>query len=118
MSRKRFVAVIDDDEAVLHSMKFLLETSGYPVAAYNSATAFLNDGVDQAACLIVDYHMPEITGLDLVMHLREASVSIPTLLVTASPSPTLIKRANKLGIRVLEKPVGADDFLEFIEGHH
>jgi FixJ family two-component response regulator len=88
------------------------------VAAYNSAAAFLNGGLDQAACLIVDHHMPDMTGLELVTHLREASSSIPALLVTASPSATLIDRAHELGIRVLEKPVGADEFFEFIEGHH
>jgi FixJ family two-component response regulator len=35
MSHQRLVAVVDDDEAVLHSMRFLLETAGYLVAAYN-----------------------------------------------------------------------------------
>jgi two-component system response regulator FixJ len=114
--RQGVVAVVDDDEAVLHSMKFLLETAGIPVAAYNSAAAFLSDGVDLAVCLIVDYHMPEMTGLELVVHLRRVSVPIPALLVTAFPLIEVIDRANRLGIKVLSKPVDPDDFLGFIEG--
>jgi CheY-like chemotaxis protein len=56
-----------------------------------------------------------MTGLELLRHLREASVPIPALLVTASPSATLLDQANEFGIKVLEKPIGPDDLIEFIE---
>ena len=62
MSDSRVVAVIDDDVAVLDSLKFLLEVVGYAVVAYNSAAAFLDDRVTRPACLIVDQHMPLMTG--------------------------------------------------------
>jgi hypothetical protein len=58
-----------------------------------------------------------MTGLGPIRHLREASVSIPALLVTAFPSATLLDQANGFGIKVLEKPIGPDDLIEFIERH-
>lgn len=117
MSDHGVVAVVDDDLAVLESLKFLLESAGYTVAAYHSATEFLDDRPARPACLIVDQHMPRMTGLDLVARLREAAASVPTLLITAAPSPGIVARARQLGIEMLEKPVGEFDILKFIDAH-
>jgi FixJ family two-component response regulator len=117
MPRSGVVAIIDDDRAVLDSYKFLLEAAGYGVAAYVSPLDFLNKGVGNAACLIVDQHMPSITGLDVVQRLRESFNSIPVLLITASLSPAILARANELRVRVMEEPAGPEDVLKFIEEH-
>jgi FixJ family two-component response regulator len=117
MSGSRVVAVVDDDLAVLDSLKFLLETAGYAVAAYNSATAFLADGSSRPACLIVDQHMPMMTGLELAARLRDEAAAVPVLLITGSPSPAIVARANQLGIAMLEKPPAEDDVLTFIDRH-
>ena len=93
MSRTRVVALVDDDLAVLDSLKFLLETAGYTVAAYSSAAAFLDDRVTEPCCLIVDQRMPMMTGLDLVALLRRGTASVPALLITGSLSPKIIARA-------------------------
>lgn len=117
MSGSRVVAVVDDDLAVLDSLKFLLETAGYTVAGYSSATAFLEDRVTSPACLIVDQHMPAMTGLELVARLRQAAASVPVLLITGSPSAAIVARANQLGVEMLEKPPAEDDVLTFIDAH-
>ncbi len=117
MSDRGVVALVDDDPAVLDSLKFLLEAAGYPVAAYDSATAFLDDSPAHLACLIVDHHMPTMTGLELVARLREASVMLPALLITGAPSPAIAARAKQLGVEMLEKPVPESDMLKFIDAH-
>lgn len=117
MSGSRVVAVVDDDVAVLHSLKFLLETSGYAVAAYSSATAFLADQPARPACLIVDQHMPAMTGLELVAHLRDTDAAVPALLITGAPSEAIVARAKKLGIAILEKPPVEDEVLTFVDAH-
>jgi two-component system, LuxR family, response regulator FixJ len=59
--------------------------------------------------------MPEMTGLELAERLRADGSSIPILLITGSPSPTIIARAAELGIhRVIEKPPTEEDLLDFI----
>ena len=65
------VAIVDDDQAVLDSLKFLLEVVGYQVVVHASARGFLNDRASRPACLIVDQHMPGMTGLDLTQTLRD-----------------------------------------------
>ncbi len=112
------VAIIDDDPAVLDSLKLLLDVAGYAVGAYRSAAAFLEDRAARPACLILDQHMPGMTGLELATRLREEGVGIPVLLITAHMSPTIIERARKVGItKVLEKPPAEDDLLNFVDAH-
>jgi two-component system response regulator FixJ len=117
MSGGRVVAVVDDDLAVLDSLKFLLETAGYVVAAYSSAGAFLEDRMTSPACLIVDQHMPVMTGLELVAHLQKDADRVPALLITGATSAALTARANQLGVAILEKPPAENDVLTFIDAH-
>ena len=113
----RLVAVVDDDEAVRESLQFLLETAGFSVAAYQSAAQFLNDAtLTDLICLLVDQHMPDQTGLQLVSHLRGQGATLPIALITGSPSPDLVRLARQLGVSlVMEKPLDDELLLNFIE---
>jgi FixJ family two-component response regulator len=110
------VAVVDDDDDVRESLRFLLETAGYDVRVYESAQAYLDQLADRApACLVLDHHMPQITGVELLAQLRQRGADLPTALITGSPSPDLVRRANALGVtRVLEKPLADDALLRFV----
>ena len=113
----RLVAVVDDDDAVRDSLRFLLEIAGYSVATYGSAAEFLHEApLADLACLVVDQHMPEQTGLQMVSRLRSQGVTLPVALITGSPSPDLIRLASELNVgSVMEKPLDDDALLEFIE---
>jgi FixJ family two-component response regulator len=115
--RKRVVALVDDDTAVLDSWRLVLELEGYTVAAYNSTEAFLNDHTTDPACLISDYQMPRMTGLELATRLRGEGSGLPMLLITASPSRAIMALAALLGIDVLEKPAKKSDVMRFIDAH-
>ncbi len=107
------IAVIDDDPGVLDSLRFLLEVAGHDVSGYRSAAAFLADGSPAADCLIVDQHMPQMTGLELVARLP--APRLPILLITGSCSPPIRARAAELGIAlVLEKPPAEQELLAFV----
>ena len=84
------VAVVDDDDAVRDSLRFLLEIAGYSVASYGSAAQFLHEApIGELVCLVVDQHMPDQTGLQLVARLRAQGVTLPVALITGSPSADL-----------------------------
>jgi two-component system, LuxR family, response regulator FixJ len=55
-------------------------------------------------CLIVDFHMPEMDGLDVVETLRERSLCPRTILVTGHPNAVIRARAAALGVPVVQKP--------------
>jgi two-component system response regulator FixJ len=111
------VAVVDDDDDVRESLRFLLETAGYDVAAYDSAQAYLDHLNDQvAACLVLDQHMPQITGVELLIQLQQRGADLPTALITGSPSSDLVRRAKALGVaQILEKPLADDALLRFVQ---
>ena len=110
------VAIVDDDPAVLDSLKLLLEVAGHTVGAYASAAAFLGDRTARPTCLILDQNMSAMTGLELAARLRAAGAKIPVLLITATPTPTVIAHAEDIGnVAVIEKPFSADDLLCFVD---
>ena len=99
-AKRRTVAIVDDDHAVLDSLWFLLEVVGYTVETFASVAEFLQANVNHFACLILDHHMPNITGLELAERLRADGAGIPILLITGSPSPTITGKAAEVGIQV------------------
>lgn len=112
------VAIIDDDPAVLDSLKYLLELEGFRVNTYASAGAFLADRGAAPNCLILDQHMPQMSGLDLAERLRRTGAVVPLLLITGSPSAAILARASALGVeKVLDKPVREEDLLHFVRLH-
>lgn len=113
----RMIAVVDDDEAVRDSFAFLLSVSGHRVTAYESADDFLEHcDPSQMDGLILDHHMPKQTGLELLAWLRQHGQTLPVLLVTGSPSPDILARADALGVaQVMEKPVSDRSLMDFVE---
>ena len=95
-----------------------MEVAGHVVETFASAANFLKSEVKNLACLILDHHMPHMTGLELAERLRADGSAIPILLITGLPSPAIVARAAVLGIsRVLAKPFDEGDLLEFVNAH-
>ncbi len=114
--RRPVVVVVDDDEAVRESLRFLLDIAGYDAVTFASAQDYLDHLCCQpATCLVLDQHMPHTTGLELLATLRQRGTRLPTALITGSPSPDLVRQATALGAaRVLEKPLADDALLRFV----
>jgi FixJ family two-component response regulator len=101
------ILLVDDDAAVRNALKFSLELEGFSVRLYAAPEALLAEhDLPAAACLVIDYRMPEIDGLELVERLRDRGVVLPVLLISGRVTRSLRDRASGLGIRdVLEKPL-------------
>ncbi len=99
------IIIVDDDLQVLRSLCFLLETEGYFVKTYSSSQALLEETeLPEKACLVIDYRMPEMNGLDLLTRVREKFPKLPALLMTGYPDNTIEGRAAQIGIKVVRKP--------------
>jgi FixJ family two-component response regulator len=101
------VLVVDDDAAVRAALKFALEVEGFRVRLYDSPEAVLDDPeLPQRACLVVDYRMPRIDGIELIKRLRERQVALPAILISARVNQQLHRLAERIGlVDVLEKPL-------------
>ena len=112
------VLVVDDDAAVRAALKFALEVEGFCVQLYDGAQAVLADtNLPTRGCLVVDYRMPGIDGIELINRLRHQNVSLPAILVSARVNGQLRNRAAQSGLTcVLEKPFSDTALVENIRG--
>ncbi len=101
------ILLVDDDAAVRNALKFSLEMEGFSVRLYPTPEALLAESdLPAGGCLVIDYRMPEIDGLELVERLRNRGVALPVLLISGRVTRSLRDRASGLGIKdVLEKPL-------------
>lgn len=114
MTEQSLISIVDDDRSFLDSMRRLLKSLGYDVAAFPSAAQFLaSPRLISTACLVADVQMPLMTGVELYEHLLATGRAIPTILVTGYPNAHVEKRMRTLGVdcylrKPLDEPVLID----------
>jgi FixJ family two-component response regulator len=111
------VLVVDDDPAVRKSLQFSLRVEGFAVRTYRNGNELLEDAqLPEKGCLIIDYQLPGLSGLDLLAELRSRRVALPAILVTTRPNRFVRQRARKAGVPIIEKPFLTEDLFRCIEG--
>jgi two-component system, LuxR family, response regulator FixJ len=117
MAHRGKVFVIDDDEAMRDSLKFLLGTANFDVTLFESAQHFLDAlaGVD-FGCVVSDVRMPGIDGIELLKQLKASHSALPVVIMTGHGDIPLAVEAMKLGaVDFLEKPFEDDRLIGMIE---
>lgn len=115
--RPAIVHIVDDDDAVRESLRFLLEACGLEVRTYASGAELLRTGsaAPDDGWLVLDYHMPGMTGVELLGRLRAGGVRLPAVVVTAAPDPAIMAAAAAAGaVGVLQKPLDDDALLALL----
>lgn len=108
------VALIDDDDAVLDSLRIYLERNGIVTSCFSSADLFLRQDGGAPDCIVADVRMPGMSGLDLVT--RIASQAIPVILITGHGDVEMAVMAIKRGAYdFIEKPFDESRLLEVVK---
>jgi len=110
------VFIVDDDEAVRDSLRWLLEANGYRVRSYASAETFLEDyDPNQVGVLIADVRMPGMSGLELQEQLIARKAPLPIVFITGHGDvPMAVTTMKKGAIDFLEKPFNESDLREIV----
>jgi FixJ family two-component response regulator len=111
------VAIVDDDKAVGNAIVVLMRSMGLAARAFSSGDEFLRSPeLSRISCLVVDFDMPRMNGLDLHDRLSRLGKDIPTVLITAYPSDDVRARALRAGIICyLPKPFDESELLNCIQ---
>lgn len=110
------VYIVDDDDAMRHSLEWLLKPLGLEVRAFASASAFLQGyDRDRIACLVSDVRMPGMSGLELHEELCRSGSPIPVIIITGHGDVPMAVRAMRTGaLDFIEKPLNNQVLIERI----
>jgi FixJ family two-component response regulator len=103
------VVLVEDDAGLREAVQFALETEGYRVLAYASGEALLEQDLPAGpVCLVVDFHLGGMSGMEALRALRHRGARYPTIVMTTAPSPLLREWAHSTAATLIEKPLLED----------
>ncbi|HMH65718.1 MAG TPA: response regulator [Rhizomicrobium sp.] len=115
-AEQRLVFIVEDDAAVRASTRVLLEASGYVMRDFSSAEQLLDAGdLSQAGCIVLDYNLPGMSGIELLESLRAQGDRTPAIIVSSN-GKQIVQRAARAGVAaVLRKPITADALTQWLD---
>ena len=116
MNADPVVFIVDDDQAIRSSLKWLIESVGLRVETFPSADEFIRAYYPgRAGCLLLDVRMPGMSGLELQEHFARNQINIPIIIITGHGDVPMAVRAMKAGaVDFIEKPFNDELLLESI----
>jgi len=122
-TRRARVLIAEDDAEMRKLLAHVVRAEGHEVIeapdgrrllAYLQS-AMMSDGAGLPDLIVSDIRMPGYSGLDVLMAVREASLDVPVVLITAFGDPQTHNEAFELGAAVLDKPFSLDDFRRTVQ---
>lgn len=116
---KPLIAIVDDDDSVCRAVRRLVRSAGMDARSFNSGDEFLHlvtrTSQLSIACIVLDVHMPGMTGLDVQARLAENGNSVPVVFITAHDDPSVCQRALRAGaVAVFSKPFDNEVFIKAV----
>ncbi len=118
MSERR-IYIVDDDDALRRSVETLLSAiGGFTTLSFDSGESFLAVAADlPPGCLLLDFNMPGLSGVDVLLALKQREIRHDAILLTGHGSIALAVEAMKDGATdYLEKPYDNRALLAAVEG--
>src|ERR1043166_9042177 len=107
------IVVVEDDAAMSKAIERLLRATGFQSLSFASAEELLQtEAADSAACLVLDIHLPGMSGLQLGQLLVTSGRAKAVIFITGQDEPHLQDEARRLGCAYFRKPFEGNAFLE------
>ena len=116
LAEQKVIAVIDDDLGILASVELVLSSCGYHTELFASAEEFISAAPTlEAACLVVDIQLGEISGVELIRALCPQGCAVPVIFITGFQDELYRREAMELGCAAfLLKPFSAERLIETV----
>lgn len=110
------IAVVDDEESVRRALERLIRSAGLAVQTFASGAAFLESTRHvRPACVVLDLHMPDLSGFEVQLALAQSGESVPVIVITGHDNPQSRALAYEQGASAyLDKPVDETMLLDAI----
>lgn len=117
MSATARVCVVDDEPAVVRAVTLLLNSAGFAARGVSSSRELMESSIlDEVDCVVVDFAMPEINGLELQRTIRSSGRTCPVIFLSGHGDIAISVDAMKAGaVDFLTKPVDADQLLAAVQ---
>jgi FixJ family two-component response regulator len=114
--RTTFVGIVDDDAGLRVAIEALLNSNGFRAGSFPSAEAFLQfAGTAALGCLILDYRLPGMSGLQLQRELQAQGRAIPIIFATADNEAFRLLQSEAGALTVLRKPFDPEELLRLVK---
>lgn len=112
------VIIVEDDSGLSQALSRLLQAAGFRATSFGCAAAALADAALAGAdCLVVDVHLPDMTGFELLQRLADNGVSLPVIVITAHDDAVSRQRAQAAGVDAyFPKPFAGRALVDAIVG--
>jgi len=115
LAEQKVIAVVDDDLGALESLGVMLSSCGYHSELFASAEEFVSAAPTlEAACLIVDIQLGDVSGVELVRALCAEGFNSPVIFITGSRDELHWGQAMELGYAFLLKPFPAERLIDIV----
>ena len=110
------IVVVEDDRSMSQAIGRVLQAGGFETESFASAEAALEAGVAEADCLVLDIHLPGMSGFEMYRRLALAGEALPAIFITARDEPVVREEAEGLGGAggYLPKPFSGSDLLDAV----
>jgi FixJ family two-component response regulator len=111
------IIVVEDDASMCQAIERILQVGGFEAVPFASAEAALEAGAPSVAdALVLDIHLPGMSGFELYRRLAHSGVALPVIFITAHDEPAIRQEAENLGgaESYLPKPFSGHDLLDAV----
>jgi FixJ family two-component response regulator len=114
---RRTIGIIDDDESVRRALRRLVQAAGLNAETFATAEEFLESPPQRVRdCLILDVHLPGMSGRDLQQRLTAEGRTVAIVFITAYPDQQVREQALRAGaVAFLEKPFEDQSLLDAVD---
>jgi FixJ family two-component response regulator len=116
-STRPLIAVVDDDPSVCKALRRLIAASKFDAVGFASGEIFLRDQAAHSAnCIVLDLHMPGLSGIDVMSALAAAGCASPVIIITGRDDPGSRAQCLAAGAYAyFRKPLDPPELLQSIE---